>query len=185
MFLDVLCLRRKGEEEDERLRGYEWRSDVPTLGYVYRYDRYQTTIVYFNGLSSPFDVRRQVLSSTLHWFNRAWTLEETNVNWLPGGLPASIPGQAEGLYFASCLQAAQHALGIPTMWASSFATLLQAMHNLPGYVDKKPYDRVAALAYLLSSSCPSRWAVRTQTTRVCRVRLRLSGRSTISILRMS
>ncbi|KIP07166.1 hypothetical protein PHLGIDRAFT_428889 [Phlebiopsis gigantea 11061_1 CR5-6] len=162
VFLDILCLRQYSTEDDERLRVYEWRLDVPTLGHIYRHEHHQTVIVYFNGLGRPFDIRLPVLKSQLHWFSRAWTLQETMVNWLPGGLRASIPGQAEGLYFTSYMRQAQHALGIPTCSPPCFATLLQAMHARPGYADKKPYDRVAALAYLLPSSRPAiyskRWA---------------------------
>lgn len=155
VFLDVLCLRQSlDEEETEVERKKEWELDVPTLGHVYRHDRYQTTVVYFNGLGRPFDIRRDVLDSPFHWFNRAWTLQETTLNWLPGGLSTALSGYADGPYFMKRMHDAQMALGLWGPRPPGFLDLLHAMKSRPGFAHKKPFDRVAALAYLLP--CPTR-----------------------------
>lgn len=151
VFLDVLCLRQWGNES---LRRDEWELDVPTLGHVYRYDRYQTTIVYFNGLGRPFDLSRPLLDSPLHWLNRAWTLQETTINWLPGGLTSVSCDRWDGPYFIERIRESQRDLGLLQLCRPRFADLVSAMQRRPGYADKKPYDRVAALAYLLPGHQP-------------------------------
>ena len=155
VFLDVLCLRQYTPESDtEILRAEEWQTDVPTLGHVYRYDRYQTTVVYFNGLGRPFNPEAKLLDTPIHWFNRAWTLQETTVNWLPGGLSSQTCADWDGSYFMSRMRQAQLDLGHPTMRDPSFTDLLLAMQRRPGYAKKKPFDRVAAVSYLLLGNRP-------------------------------
>ena len=147
VFLDVLCLRQEdGDAENERKRRDEWKVDVPTIGHVYRHDPFQTTIVYFNGLGFPFNPTHTCLSTDLHWFNRAWTLQETTANWLPGGLSAQLKEGLEGGHFAKYMK---QALAVMRMEHANYVQLLTAMRNRIGFASKKPYDRVAALAYLL------------------------------------
>ncbi|RGA73443.1 hypothetical protein DPZ16_34415, partial [Klebsiella pneumoniae] len=88
VWLDVLCLRQKGGEEDEAQRLEEWKTDIPTIGHIYHAspgDR--PCIVYFNGLGLPLDTSQEVIASPTHWFNRVWTLQEGRPSWVPGGLP--------------------------------------------------------------------------------------------------
>ena len=147
VFLDVLCLRQQGSNHREGLREYEWRLDVPTLGFPYRHHPFQTVIIYFNGLGMPFDIRTEVLESPLHWFNRSWTLQETVTNWLPGGLCAgSFHNSPNGPYFMARMREALEA--VHPKWPE-LRGLLKVLKSRPGYADKKPFDRVAALAYLL------------------------------------
>ncbi|KIP08404.1 hypothetical protein PHLGIDRAFT_380702 [Phlebiopsis gigantea 11061_1 CR5-6] len=64
VFLDILCLRQSSHDaRSERLRAEEWKLDIPTLGWIYRHDRYQTTIAYFNGLGLPCNIPRDALNS--------------------------------------------------------------------------------------------------------------------------
>ena len=137
-------------EED---RKEEWLLDVPTLGHIYGHDRYQTTIVYFNGLGRALDLRSNALVAKTHWFNRAWTLQETPINWLPGGLTPSLctDDQSDGPGFMRRLREAQETVGLTTTERPLFADLLEGMRRRPGFDEKKPYDRAAALAYLLPS----------------------------------
>ena len=184
VFLDVLCLRQQGPtfQEDgeefrrgfglrfplsrtqqeatyrEALRSREWKVDVTTLGHAYRHKRYQTTVVYFNGLGLPFDIRRHILESPYHWFNRAWTLQETMINWLPGGLtPLALRHEdSDGPYFLDCMRRSLDSLGTTTGARPGYIDILNAMQGRPGFADKKPFDRVAALAYLLPTpTCPA------------------------------
>ncbi|KIP07167.1 hypothetical protein PHLGIDRAFT_13386 [Phlebiopsis gigantea 11061_1 CR5-6] len=155
VFLDVLCLRQHSSDPYmELVRFEEWQIDVPTLGHVYRHDRYQTTVVYFNGLGRPFNPKAELLDTPAHWFNRAWTLQETTVNWLPGGLSSQSCAGWDGTYFMTRMHQAQIELGLPSLRDPSFTDLLQAMQRRPGYAKKKPFDRVAAVSYLLPRSRP-------------------------------
>ncbi|KIP07157.1 hypothetical protein PHLGIDRAFT_127798 [Phlebiopsis gigantea 11061_1 CR5-6] len=144
VFLDVLCLRQPNDPLTETVRQEEWELDVPVLGYVYRHDRYQTTVVYFNGLDDH---------STF----------ETCLNWLPGGLTAARCSEWDGRYFMERLHESQRDLGLRDVFAGVstaeplFRDLLRAMRRRPGYADKKPYDRVAALAYLLPRHKPEKY----------------------------
>ena len=148
VFLDVLCLRQPGRIKDEPQRKKEWRTDIPTIGHIFRHDRYQTTIVYFNGLGKSLDLRPEVLDSRRHWFNRVWTLQETSLNWLPGGLsPAQLAdSNADNARFMSQMK---EAVDIAYAEKPTYATLLKAMSSRPGHDKKSPFDRVAAIAYLL------------------------------------
>ncbi|EKM56419.1 uncharacterized protein PHACADRAFT_194031 [Phanerochaete carnosa HHB-10118-sp] len=75
----------RGRDKDETQRQEEWKLDVPTIGYTY--SRPSTPcIIYFNGLGLPLDTSPAVLGSTRQWFNRVWTLQESPLSWLPGGL---------------------------------------------------------------------------------------------------
>lgn len=71
VFIDVLGLKQDAVSDNSMSNGtakrrMEWIHDIPTIGDVYRCDRYQTTIVYFNGLGMPFEIRGEVLDSPLH-----------------------------------------------------------------------------------------------------------------------
>lgn len=72
-WLDVLCLRQEGKKDDEPTREEEWKLDVPTIGAVYRQAR--SVVYYYSGLGLPFQISD--LTYHRHWFNRAWTLQET------------------------------------------------------------------------------------------------------------
>lgn len=146
VFLDVLCMRQAGDPGLEAQRQKEWRTDVPTLGHVYRHSRYQTTVVYFNGLGLPLDLRRSELESPFHWINRSWTLQETVLNWLPGGLSGEIPGVSEG--GALLLRGMRESLVVSIAKQPGLKDLLDAFLHRPGYADKKPFDQVTALSYL-------------------------------------
>ena len=149
VFLDVLCLRQCGVASMKAQRREEWKTDIAAVGHLYRHHPYQTTVVYFNGLGRPFDIHRDLLDSPMHWFNRAWTLQETVLNWLPGGLHASLSTRDHGPHFTMRMQDAQSALGVLSSKQPNLADVVSAMQRRPGFVHKKPYDRVAALAYIL------------------------------------
>ncbi|GJE89234.1 hypothetical protein PsYK624_053300 [Phanerochaete sordida] len=97
VWLDVLCLRQQGREEDEDRRIEEWKIDVPTIGYIYRGNpRSRPCVTYFNGLGLPLTTGLSALSSDRHWFNRVWTLQESLTTWLPGGLTGeALPAGTE------------------------------------------------------------------------------------------
>lgn len=100
VWLDILCLRQRGRDEDEPTRKEEWKIDVPTIGQIYRGDPVdiRRCITYFNGLGLPFTTDPATLRSERHWFNRAWTLQETLETWLPGGL-TGLPQPNEREFF--------------------------------------------------------------------------------------
>ncbi|KAF9024020.1 hypothetical protein BDZ89DRAFT_1162447 [Hymenopellis radicata] len=87
-WLDVLCLRQEGEDEDEQLRAEEWKLDVPTIGTVYV--GANSVVYYFSGLGLPFRIGD--LEHHRHWLKRAWTLQEHNgsvTSFLAGITPSS------------------------------------------------------------------------------------------------
>ena len=103
VWLDVLCLRQKdtrekerplkeesqAEDEKERLRVEEWRTDIPTIGAIYAMA--YSIIYYYSGLGLPFEIGN--LDYKRHWLNRAWTLQEMKANCFGyiAGIPASCP----------------------------------------------------------------------------------------------
>ncbi|GJE89409.1 hypothetical protein PsYK624_055100 [Phanerochaete sordida] len=93
VWLDVLCLRQQGRDEDEAVRLEEWKVDVPTIGYVYRESGTgnRPCATYFNGLGLPLDMAPDALASRTHWLNRVWTLQETLPSWIPCGLTGRRP----------------------------------------------------------------------------------------------
>ena len=163
VFLDVLCLRQKAspdpESKEEVTRREEWSTDIPSLGHVYRHTRYQTVITYFNGLGLPFCVHEDALTTELYWLNRVWTLQETVVNWLPGGLNTEfikdLSGRGRPSPFMRRMRESSNSLSLANvtdtpLWdALRFEDLLVELRRRPGYATKKSFDRVAALAYLL------------------------------------
>lgn len=91
VWLDVLCLRQQGRAQDESLRAEEWKTDVPTIGNIYRtYRIIRRCVTYFNGLGLPLDTSPRPVASDRHWFNRVWTLQETIEYWVPGGVTGEL-----------------------------------------------------------------------------------------------
>lgn len=102
-WLDVLCLQQKESEHlssgldvpgartseygwHEAMRLVEWKTDVPTIGYIYY--RAHEALVYFNGLGRPF--YNGAYDDPRHWFNRAWTVQEAvRYPRLGGAIPSS------------------------------------------------------------------------------------------------
>ncbi|KAK0449083.1 uncharacterized protein EV420DRAFT_1708640 [Desarmillaria tabescens] len=75
VWVDVLCLRQEGREGDsEAQREKEWRLDVPTIGYVYRWAK--MVVYYFSGLGRALSDTAGDLESNRCWFKRAWTMQE-------------------------------------------------------------------------------------------------------------
>ncbi|GJE87343.1 hypothetical protein PsYK624_034260 [Phanerochaete sordida] len=97
VWLDVVCLRQRGRDEDEDLRKEEWKLDVPTAGYAYSHP-FTPCITYFNGLGLPFASAPDVLTSARHWCNRVWTAQEASPNWLPGGMTGAASARARAFF---------------------------------------------------------------------------------------
>jgi hypothetical protein len=148
VWLDVLCLRQEGDKSIEPIRLAEWKLDVPTIGHVYQYDRYQTVITYFNGLGRPFTMSPAIITGSLHWINRVWTLQETTPTWLPGGMTISLFDKAKhgeqvrpGLFEQVQRLCAVIALNPPDVFAVIGAVQDRSYSNA--------VDRVGAVGYLL------------------------------------
>ena len=165
VFLDVLCLR----QQDELLPGFEstrrreWRLDVPTIGNVY--DLHRPVIVYFNGLGLPFRDGGRNIGDQYHWFNRAWTLQESPLSLVPGGLrrrqlefkltplmnlgilAPSLPSwiSAEFLEHFESIRALR--------WKIHMNELGKCLKSVKSRFCSNPVDQVACMAYLLK--CPS------------------------------
>ncbi|KIP10216.1 hypothetical protein PHLGIDRAFT_266145 [Phlebiopsis gigantea 11061_1 CR5-6] len=148
VFLDVLCLRQEGEKKDEGHRWKEWKLDVPTIGYVYQHDIYQTTVTYFNGLGLPFDVAQADYSNERHWFNRVWTLQEASDSWLPGGLTTALANAGWGEpAFMSRLDT------LIQITRRDSPKLFKMVEVARQRAASGPLDRISSLAYILR--CPT------------------------------
>ncbi|KIP07598.1 hypothetical protein PHLGIDRAFT_117984 [Phlebiopsis gigantea 11061_1 CR5-6] len=144
-------LTKKQRKDFEELRLEEWKLDVPTIGHIYQHDRYQTVITYFNGLGRPFVIGPSIVRSSLHWINRAWTLQETTPTWLPGGMTIALFDMSKrgqqirpGLFEQLQRLCAVVALNPPDIFSVIRAVQDRAASN--------PVDRVGAVAYLLKLS---------------------------------
>ena len=161
VWLDVLCLRQRGLDADEETRQEEWKLDVSTIGYIYQgWPNSRPCVVYFNGLGLPLDTSPELLESDRHWFNRAWTLQETLESWLPGGLTGEP--LASGRDFFLRLRMLVRSMG-STEKRAEFIQDLTRRHCT------KELDKVSGLAYYLgcrtlpvydeSLSVESAWAL--------------------------
>ncbi len=93
-WLDVLCLRQKGDDKLESRRKQEWRTDVPTIGVLYQQQSYtsqqlspcsvKAIVSYYSGLGRPLSFDN--LDNPRHWFNRAWTLQEGHMTSTTAGV---------------------------------------------------------------------------------------------------
>ncbi|GJE93708.1 hypothetical protein PsYK624_098690 [Phanerochaete sordida] len=97
VWLDVLCLR----QVDDEIRLKEWGLDIPTIGHIFQASpKDRPCVTYFNGLGLPLDMSKATCESNRHWFQRVWTLQESLVNWLPGGLVLCKEADDEDKIFA-------------------------------------------------------------------------------------
>lgn len=161
-WLDVLCLRQRGEEDQDKIRLEEWKVDVPTIGCFYRppwhWNGQHRIFVYFSGLGRPF--RAEALDSPRHWLNRAWTVQETLDNMTIGGqvIPLTIPSfpaepqQREDAYDAPGHQLAEffRRFEQARLAAKSQNSESQAIKVMRQRSAVNELDRIAGLAPLLS-----------------------------------
>ncbi|GJE97535.1 hypothetical protein PsYK624_137560 [Phanerochaete sordida] len=160
IWLDVLCLRQRGRDEDEPLRKAEWRLDVPTIGYIYSCGR--PCVTYFNGLGLPFNPASAALASERHWLRRVWTVQETTSKWIPGGMTGKASADAHAFFREHFAQAvgqdadgdygrvfienhARH--GSVYVDTRALSTAVQAMRHRHCTTE---LDRVHTLAYVLN-----------------------------------
>ncbi|KAF8446950.1 hypothetical protein BGX38DRAFT_615525 [Terfezia claveryi] len=105
-WLDILCLRQawydnagrlltwvpgltqQNYKAQERKRLFEWKTDVPTIGGIYR--QANQVYVYLNGIGKPCSGDEKVWRDSNHWTRRAWTLQEWVVS--PAGLKPLLMG---------------------------------------------------------------------------------------------
>ena len=161
VFLDVVCLRQKDELLPwmEGIRAREWRLDIPTIGHIYNAEAsiehlYQRpVVVYLNGLGLPLLNDPVDPRDKFHWFNRAWTLQETPDLPIFGGLK-----HKKGLlYFDnsyhSCAEGVSKTiLGRLSKLRKTRQNLLASIEAIMSRQCSNPVDQVACLAYLLR--CP-------------------------------
>ncbi|KAF8458727.1 hypothetical protein BDZ91DRAFT_837034 [Kalaharituber pfeilii] len=90
VWLDVLCLRQSAAPSQHshdaiQIKQHEWKTDVPTIGNIYRAAEH--VVRYFNGLGKPFS--KDGWDDHRHWLRRAWTLQEIKKEKMTfnGGVP--------------------------------------------------------------------------------------------------
>ncbi|KAK0491769.1 hypothetical protein EDD18DRAFT_1358557 [Armillaria luteobubalina] len=150
-WLDVLCLRQVGGQ-GEHLRPEEWKVDVPTIGYVYRWTEHVVT--YFSGLGRPWILKAGDFRSDRYWFRRAWTLQEFSRRQF-NGEPPIIAGDTRRndimekevlVAFWMDLESLLEVWGAPTSNMMGNLRMLSAMQKR---VSTNPVDKIVALTYLL------------------------------------
>ncbi|KAK0234333.1 hypothetical protein IW262DRAFT_1425077 [Armillaria fumosa] len=150
-WLDVLCLRQVGGQ-GEHLRPEEWKVDVPTIGYVYRWTDHVVT--YFSGLGRPLSLKASDLQSDRYWFRRAWTLQEFSRRPI-SEYPLIIGGDTgdDGIMGEDVLTSFEADLSsLPEVWGEPTSNVMGNMRMLSAMqkrVSTNPVDKVAALTYLL------------------------------------
>jgi len=82
LLLEALCLKRDCHSTSDNLRRVEHHIDVPTIGNVYKLAK--GVFRYYNGLGRRFSPTGW--DNPNHWFNRAWTLQETVLGSVDGGV---------------------------------------------------------------------------------------------------
>ncbi|KAG5642790.1 hypothetical protein DXG03_002114 [Asterophora parasitica] len=142
-WLDVLCLRQMHDEGSEKTRLDEWKTDVPTIGNVFRLNT--VVLVYLSGLGRPF--RNEGYNSDRHWFNRAWTVQEVAPTLLLGGKTSSSPSR-ERRDRDSAFQEfwARFDGAIHSQWRTF--TVSQALVAMCKRVASNPLDKIAGLISL-------------------------------------
>ncbi|KAK0462277.1 uncharacterized protein EV420DRAFT_1240519, partial [Desarmillaria tabescens] len=144
-WLDVLCLRQLGGL-GEHLRVEEWKTDVPTIGAVYRE---APVVCYFSGLGRPLSFKDGDFESDRCWFNRAWTLQE-----IPKDEP-KIGGETgdDGMMDEEGLFKFKEKLGsLRQMRLGDFGeSLFTILPHMQKRISTNPVDRVAGLVFLLYS----------------------------------
>ena len=154
-WLDLLCLRQPGRDEDEEKRLHEWKVDVPTIGNIYR--QAKGVLRYFNGLGRKIEATGW--DHKRHWLNRAWTLQEIRheEETFNGGIPRKLllPLHLKGHYKGKVRQLreliqplTQLASDLETTSGCSIIALTQEMKKR---VASNPVDKIAGLSYLLRS----------------------------------
>ncbi|KAK0477509.1 hypothetical protein EDD18DRAFT_1469290 [Armillaria luteobubalina] len=166
VWLDVLCLRQKGQGEDPRgntsqeewnrreaLRKEEWKVDLPIIGWVYHSAR--QVACYLGGLGLPMCFKDQhAFEDERCWFNRAWTLQETPHDVVIAGrtrrysgltMSRSPPRARMQWMLIGRLNNVRYGQQAMT-WGEQILHFLQEMKRRKS---SSPVDKVAGLVFLL------------------------------------
>ncbi|KAK0457576.1 uncharacterized protein EV420DRAFT_1309817 [Desarmillaria tabescens] len=159
IWLDVLCLRQKGEGSDPRdnpskeewerrelLRREEWKVDLPTIGWVYH--NAEKVVYYFSGLGLPLSFKPGDFENDRCWFNRGWTLQETRDNLL-------IAGEARKLSDDGFMTGHMQKLFEKKLASLRQMRREESIFRILSQMQKRkstnPVDKVAGLVYLFYS----------------------------------
>ncbi|KAG7441991.1 uncharacterized protein BT62DRAFT_974246 [Guyanagaster necrorhizus] len=140
VWLDVLCLRQAGGQRED-LRMEEWKVDVPTIGYVYRWAN--QVVCYFSGLGRPFRLKGGDLESDRCWFRRAWTLQEINRNPIIGG----DTGDDKALEEEMRARFEKEMSSLRDM--ESEGNVFDVLAEMQKRISTNPVDKISGLVYLL------------------------------------
>ncbi|PBK63533.1 hypothetical protein ARMSODRAFT_840924, partial [Armillaria solidipes] len=148
VWLDVLCMRQKLREKGDEglpeiLRKEEWKVDVPTIGWVYR--KADQVVCYFGGFGQP--LAKVDLESDQCWFNRAWMLQEMNIDPIIAGRSQDGDIMEEGLPLPAKFH--EQLASLRQMRRDDF--VFDILSKMQTRKSTKPVDRIAALVYLFHS----------------------------------
>ncbi|KAK0184103.1 hypothetical protein F5146DRAFT_323990 [Armillaria mellea] len=144
VWLDVLCLRQTGCEEEDTCRA-EWKVDVPSIGRVY--EMAERVVYYFCGLGRPFTAEERDIESDRSWFRRAWTLQEINKHPIIGC--TTINNALVYEMMPAKFRERLSSLDKIAQRVSEQTDIFAILSHMRDRVSMKPIDRIAGLAYLL------------------------------------
>ncbi len=165
VWLDILCLRQEGRNEDPRfaisqeewdereaLRKEEWKVDVPTIGCVYPLSTH--VVCYLSGLGLPLSFKAaRDFKDDRCWFNRAWTLQEISDDMLIAGKTCDNDSMVDKRFMTEDTQrrmdvqlASLHQdRGLTPRTEASIFVILSQMQKRKS---TKPVDKIAGLVCL-------------------------------------
>ncbi|PBK59108.1 hypothetical protein ARMSODRAFT_899720 [Armillaria solidipes] len=162
-WLDVLCLRQKGQDENPRravqitMRKEEWKVDVPMIGWVYGAkaqppDHLVSIVCYFSGLGLPLSFKTASnFEDDRCWFNRAWTLQETPCSPIIAGKTCD-DGMIDERFMTRDMQRIFHRKLASLQQLQERTSIFDILLQMRKRKSTKPVDKIAGLVYLLESS---------------------------------
>ncbi|KAK0187510.1 hypothetical protein F5146DRAFT_960093 [Armillaria mellea] len=167
IWVDVLCLRQAGRGEDlrghignrkwrrrEALRKEEWKSDVPTIGWVYARAG-NRVICYLSGLGLSLSFKTaDDFEDERCWFNRVWTLQEIPQNPCIAGETCDN-GDVDDRFMTIDMRRRMHdqlaSLGEMQRGKEQGALIFVLLSHMQKQKSTKAVDKIAALVYLFHS----------------------------------
>ncbi|KAK0439967.1 uncharacterized protein EV420DRAFT_1583097 [Desarmillaria tabescens] len=134
VWLDVLCLRQAGGKRED-LRREEWKVDVPIIGAIYQ-NGIQKVVYYLSGLGRPFCLKPGDLESDRCWFRRAWALQEVSEEYIIGWTK-NVQRRFD--------------IKLHSLESLRRQNVFDILRQMQIRASTKPLDKVAGLAYLLST----------------------------------
>ncbi|KAK0482873.1 hypothetical protein EDD18DRAFT_1084594, partial [Armillaria luteobubalina] len=152
VWLDVLCLRQKGQEWDHReaMRKEEWKVDLPIIGWVYH--AVGDVACYLSGLGLPLSFEDlHCFGDDQCWFNQSWTLQETLHSVEIAGQTHSMAdiSNKRGYKMLNMLFDRLEYFSYIQQWTEQGERVLYFLEEMKRWKSSNPVDKVVGLIFLL------------------------------------